>query len=101
MADKQQDVVELDLPGVKKLFLGLERRIQVGEGEGLVGGRGRVTRGQARPRHALDAPSLAALSFTPLTPLFFVSSPAQGKSIEARQVRRRAREIPGVRAGAL
>lgn len=28
-ADKQQDVVELDLPGVKKLFLGLERKIQV------------------------------------------------------------------------
>ncbi|EKU22723.1 beta-catenin-like protein 1 [Nannochloropsis gaditana CCMP526] len=28
VADKQQDVVELDLPGVKKLFLGLERRIQ-------------------------------------------------------------------------
>ncbi len=27
-ADKQQDVVELDLPGVKKLFLGLERKIQ-------------------------------------------------------------------------
>ncbi|TFJ84049.1 hypothetical protein NSK_005144 [Nannochloropsis salina CCMP1776] len=28
VADKQQDVVELDLPGVKKLLLGLERRIQ-------------------------------------------------------------------------
>lgn len=94
MADKQQDVVELDLPGVKKLFLGLERRIQVGEGEGLA-------RGRARPRYAPGAPSLAALSFTPLTLLFFMSSPTLGKSIEARQVRRRAREIPGVRAGAL
>lgn len=27
-ADKQQDVVELDLPGVKKLFLNLEKKIQ-------------------------------------------------------------------------
>ncbi len=50
-ADKQQDVVELDLPGVKKLFLGLERKIQVmnrkrgrlsggGEGYGRLEGTG-------------------------------------------------------------
>lgn len=27
-ADKQQDVVELDLPGVKRLLLGLEKKVQ-------------------------------------------------------------------------
>lgn len=56
-ADKQQDVVELDLPGVKKLFLGLERKIQVlikwGQ-QKRRRGRGRGQKRDGRPKRQMD-----------------------------------------------